>query len=241
MNLANPITHQQQPTPCSCTATCVAMAVGIRVEDLGVPLSNALDLDDFGVWLAERGIWMRQAVSINSHGEMLRQGRVYLLGMRSQNVMCSDHTVLADCRGEPTNSNPRSGWKFFDPVAWIDGRKAYTWVDEGQIIDFCELRDRAATGVVCVGLAPGTTGNAPGATSRFVLDADGDSHAVRALLAYAESCSQEFPLLARDLRAKAQLNCEHDWTETLHGPDTVGEHCHICGVDRDYDYGDEYG
>jgi hypothetical protein len=31
-----------------------------------------------------------------------------------------------------------------------------------------------------------------------------------------------------------QKNCEHDWAETLNGPDKVGEHCLICDVDRDY-------
>jgi predicted transcriptional regulator len=44
---------------------------------------------------------------------------------------------------------------------------------------------------------------------------------------------------SRDYRKHVQSHCEHDWAETLHGPDTVGEHCDICGVDRDYDYGDE--
>jgi chromosome segregation ATPase len=44
---------------------------------------------------------------------------------------------------------------------------------------------------------------------------------------------------SREYRKHVQSHCEHDWTETLHGPDTVGEHCFICGVDREYDYGDE--
>ncbi len=73
----------------------------------------------------------------------------------------------------------------------------------------------------------------------FVLDVSCDPHAVRALMAYAESCKDEYPLLARDVRTKAQLHCEHEWCETLHGPDTVGEHCLICDVDRDYS--DDYG
>lgn len=36
----------------------------------------------------------------------------------------------------------------------------------------------------------------------FVLDLTHDPHALPALRAYAESCEQDFPLLARDLRAK---------------------------------------
>lgn len=149
--LVNPIVLQQQPTPCSCTATCIAMALGRPVADLGVPLTNALDFDDFGVWLAERGVWMRQGINVNCHGETFRQGHVYLIGVRSQNIICSDHTILADTRGEPTNSNPRSGWKFFDPVTGIDGKQVYTWCDPGQVVDFCELRDRSVSGYVCVG------------------------------------------------------------------------------------------
>lgn len=43
----------------------------------------------------------------------------------------------------------------------------------------------------------------------------------------------------REYRKHVQSHCEHDWSETLRGPDTVGEHCFICGVDREYDYGDE--
>lgn len=154
MPLAKEIIHQQQPTGCSCVATCIAMALGSRVTDLGVPLSNALDPEDFGVWLAERGVWMRQGIIVDGHGETLRQGHVYLIGVRSQNIVCSDHAILADTRGEPTNSNPRSGWKFFDPVAGMEGKRAYRWADPGQIMNFCELRDRSITGHVCVGTPP---------------------------------------------------------------------------------------
>ena len=45
---------------------------------------------------------------------------------------------------------------------------------------------------------------------------------------------------SREYRKHVQSHCEHDWTETLHGPDTIGEHCHVCGVDRDYDDSDGY-
>lgn len=73
----------------------------------------------------------------------------------------------------------------------------------------------------------------------FVLDASCDPHAIRALMAYADSCKGDYPLLAADVRKTAQKHCEHVWTDTLHGPDTIGEHCELCGVDRgppdDYD------
>lgn len=72
----------------------------------------------------------------------------------------------------------------------------------------------------------------------FVLDIGCDLHVIPALIAYAKSCRTDYPQLARDLIAKAQTNCEHRWADTLHGPDTVGEHCEICGADREYDYGD---
>lgn len=39
----------------------------------------------------------------------------------------------------------------------------------------------------------------------FVLDLTHDPHARAALLAYAESCKSEYPLLANDLRATAIL------------------------------------
>lgn len=40
----------------------------------------------------------------------------------------------------------------------------------------------------------------------FVLDATHDPHARAALLAYAESCGAEYPLLAQDVRTMAKLN-----------------------------------
>jgi hypothetical protein len=73
----------------------------------------------------------------------------------------------------------------------------------------------------------------------FVLDASCDPHAIPALLAYAESCKPEYPALAKDLIAMAIRNCEHEPTDTLHGPDTVGQHCLICGCDLEpFDYDD---
>jgi len=68
----------------------------------------------------------------------------------------------------------------------------------------------------------------------FVLDINCDPYAVSALLKYAYSCKAEYPLLADELVKLAQHHCEHEWTETTRGPNTVGEHCYICGVDRDY-------
>ncbi len=44
----------------------------------------------------------------------------------------------------------------------------------------------------------------------FVLDATHDRHAKAALIAYAESCAQEYPVLSRDVRAMAEMgdNCK---------------------------------
>jgi len=39
----------------------------------------------------------------------------------------------------------------------------------------------------------------------FVLDLDHDRHAVHALMAYAESCMHDYPILAQDLLRKAGL------------------------------------
>ena len=77
----------------------------------------------------------------------------------------------------------------------------------------------------------------------FVLDVSCDPHAIPALLAYAESCEAEYPLLAADVRKKAVANCEHEWTDTLYGPDSIGRHCIVCAIERDHDCGesDDYG
>lgn len=139
MRLASPIIHQKQPTPCSCTATCIAMAVGVPVETLGIDLSRAYDFDKFGVWLAERGIWLRVA----DRGESFHQDTLYLVGVRSMNIVWSDHAVLVDTRGERKVGEgfyERSHWKTFDPCEGIEGKKVYHWADEHQATNFCELR-----------------------------------------------------------------------------------------------------
>lgn len=151
--LADPIVQQTQPTPCSCTATCIAMALGIPVAELGVVLSNGLEFDDFGVWLAERGIWLRQGIRNNNRGESFFNGSLYLVGVRSLNIVNSDHAVLLDTRALATNANPRSGWKCFDPNTGRDGKAVYTWVDEHVTLDFCELRVRGGP-YVTVGCEP---------------------------------------------------------------------------------------
>lgn len=75
----------------------------------------------------------------------------------------------------------------------------------------------------------------------FVLDVSCDPHAIPALMAYAESCKEDYPLLAADVRRMAQNHCEHEWTDTLYGPDTIGEHCSACGTDGgDPDMHDDY-
>lgn len=74
----------------------------------------------------------------------------------------------------------------------------------------------------------------------FTLDIGCDPYAIPALLAYYEACKAEYPRLGIDILARVRMHCEHEWTETLHGPDTVGEHCMNCGAEReydDYDYG----
>jgi len=72
----------------------------------------------------------------------------------------------------------------------------------------------------------------------FVLDVTCDQHAIPALLAYAQSCQADYPLLARDIQKMAIAYCEHEWAESLHGPDVVGYHCMTCGVDKEDDYED---
>lgn len=145
MNLAPQIEHQTQPTPLSCVATCIAMAVGSPVAELGVDLSRPFDFDDFGVWLAERGIWMRMCVRNAGRGERFHDGGIYLVGIRSLNVANQDHAVLLDTRGprkDGPNFNERSGWLTFDPNKGREGKQILEWCDENIVLDFCQLIDR---------------------------------------------------------------------------------------------------
>lgn len=146
MRLASTIIHQQQPTNVSCTPTCIAMALGMPVSDMGVGLERPFAFHHFGVWLAERGIWLRPVMRLGQDGEPLRQGHVYLVAVRSKNIVGGDHAVLVDTRGEPTNSNPRSGWKTFDPNAGRAEKAVWDWADEYYGMEICELCDRDTYG-----------------------------------------------------------------------------------------------
>jgi hypothetical protein len=69
----------------------------------------------------------------------------------------------------------------------------------------------------------------------FVLDIDHDPHAIPALKAYADSCDAEYPLLAKDIRARyipalSQADpqeCEHEWVTAPQVSDV--RVCHKCG------------
>jgi hypothetical protein len=143
LRLANPIVHQMQPTPVCCTATCIAMALGIPVTEMGVDLEKAYNFDKTGPWLAERGIWMRPLYFWNGFGERLMPGRVYLVGIRSQNKIGTDHAVLLDTRGAPKpDGHERSGWLTFDPNEGIEGKNWISWIDEHGLLDAAELVQR---------------------------------------------------------------------------------------------------
>jgi hypothetical protein len=60
----------------------------------------------------------------------------------------------------------------------------------------------------------------------FVLDAIHDPFAIAALIAYAEACEGEYPLLARDVENMAIRNCDHEWIDS-NGP----RHCVFCGYE----------
>lgn len=146
MRLADPIVPQTQPTPVSCTATCVAMSLGIPVRDLGVPLDNSLNTEDFGIWYAERGIWMRPGIRINPWGERFTEGRLYLVGVRSLNTVGNDHAILVDTRGVSAFD-----CKVFDPNAGREGVQLYEWMTELSVVDFHELVQRGTSGYISPG------------------------------------------------------------------------------------------
>ena len=110
LKLAETIVHQMQPTNCSCTATCLAMAIGMPVGEMGVDLERPYDFPDAGLWLAERGIWLRVGIINNGRGESFYPGHVYLVGIRSLNMIGTDHTLLLDTRGAPSSGIDERGY-----------------------------------------------------------------------------------------------------------------------------------
>lgn len=142
LKLARPIVPQTQPTPITCTATCVAMALGIPIADLGVRLDQAFGVDDFGVWLAERGIWLRPCAWNGRYGEHMRSGTVYLVKVRSRNTLGVDHLLLLDTRDGDTSSSDEDRWVTYDPNRGRDGKLLYEWVNHYYAIAFWELKER---------------------------------------------------------------------------------------------------
>lgn len=142
MTLAAPlaIVHQTQPTPVSCTATCIAMAIGLPVETLGVELARSLDFPDFGVWLAQRGIWMQRC----RDGEPLRARELYLLGVRSLNMVNSDHALLLDTR-HLASENPCHVPQFlFDPCRGREGRESYEYIYPDMVLEAWTLHEKVS-------------------------------------------------------------------------------------------------
>jgi hypothetical protein len=132
------------------------MAVGIPVAELGVDLKRAYNIDEAAIWLSERGIWLRIAPFWSGYGEKLRDGRLYLVGIRSLNKIGTDHCVLLDTRGEHKvgdGFHERSHWKTYDPNRGRDDAKFIEWVDEHAAIDFAELHQRDSR-FVCFGAPP---------------------------------------------------------------------------------------
>jgi hypothetical protein len=126
---------QMQFTLVCCTTTCIAMAVGTPVGELGVDLDTAYGFKDCGIWLAERGIWLRMC----DRAERFRPGTVYLVSVRSLNRIGGDHALLLDTRPGASNDDD-SEWLTFDPNTGIEGKKVYNFVNEHYAVHACELK-----------------------------------------------------------------------------------------------------
>lgn len=142
--LANPIVLQTQPTPVCCTATCIAMALGVPVTDLGVRLEDSYGIGDFGVYLAERQVWLRYL----DRGDRFWSGSLYVVVVRSLNKVGVDHAVLLDTRkcicDEPDGWC--KDWKVFDPNEGREGKELYRNVWETHAIKSYQLKDRSNSG-----------------------------------------------------------------------------------------------
>lgn len=142
--LANPIILQTQPTPVCCTATCIAMALGVPVAELGVPLDQSYGTLDFGVYLAERAVWLRYL----DRGDRFWSGSLYLLTVRSLNKIGTDHAILLDTR--ECTCDDIDGWcpdcVVYDPNEGREGKEIYHSVWHGHALKACQLKDRAHSG-----------------------------------------------------------------------------------------------
>ena len=108
------------------------MSVGEPVEQLEVDLHKSHSISEFGVWYAQRGIWLRPCVFSDGHGERFERG-VYLVSVLSANDLATEHCVLLDCRG--------SRRAVFDPNRDRPDKRSYFAIDETDALGFYELVD----------------------------------------------------------------------------------------------------
>ena len=146
--LATVIQQQTQPTPVSCTHTCIAMALGRPVQSLGLDINRPFHPLTLGYWLAvEWGIWMRRC----DRSEPVMRRAVYVVGIRSQNKVGVDHSVLLDTRQVDPLDDPAMNGDWWDPnkgrgddVVWVGQVSPCSILDMVELIDFHKRGDPTA-------------------------------------------------------------------------------------------------
>lgn len=123
MTIPYPIAQLQQPDSTTCMVTCLAMLLGMDVEEAVKNYHEGLFSHD--CWYDEifdiHGIPYRYNPATNP-GQTTYTQKIYLLGVPSLNVIGGMHQVIFDTRhvNFPTVIDPNKG---------IPGKKYYTYGD----------------------------------------------------------------------------------------------------------------
>ena len=119
MSLTTNFIHQKQPTDKTCTATCIAMILGIDVKTVIEEFQEGYHDDTLRPdgYLKKKNTELR--IRCGYSYEEIRFGTVYILVVPSLHIEATMHSVLVDTRQcEITVLDPNQGRK---------GKKYYVW------------------------------------------------------------------------------------------------------------------
>lgn len=128
------IVHQQQPTGNSCSATCLAMLLGVPVDKVMADFH-----EDYCKGLIKPFQYLISNLRIDnvrrcySDDQLDKPEGIYLVAVPSLNLTATIHNIVFDVRNDGlVIFDPNDGLVIFDPNKGKPGKKYYTY-DESEV------------------------------------------------------------------------------------------------------------
>jgi len=133
------IKHQQQPTSDTCASTCIAMLLGVPVNDVISKFHDKYKAGEMNIdhYLKNNGLAVEP---ILSNYWQAQWGKLYLLAVPSLNSKANLHSIILDCRLEGIVDiyDPNMGKKDKDYYVLV-GKENKTVHEHGLISYMVEL------------------------------------------------------------------------------------------------------